>query len=257
MAPGCQWRNGLAEATVKLLKSTLMLTLSSQTTLNYAELDTMFSTVADIVNRRPIAVKSFTDDDLHAITPNDLLLQRTRNSVPGAVYDASESLTHRQEVMRELEDTWWSQWLVQAFPHLVPYKKWKSDHRNLQPNDIVHVLYDRKVSKGTYRLGRVLSVQEDAHGVVRTVTVGLRRQDRRETALPYVPKALEEVTLGVQRVCVVLPVEEQIGDLGIVGTETGVRETVGDEHVADGTTETVDAEELVGYGTAGDDAVRH
>ena len=35
VAPGCQWRNGLAEAAVKLLKSTLMLTLSSQTTLNY------------------------------------------------------------------------------------------------------------------------------------------------------------------------------------------------------------------------------
>ena len=36
--PGCQWRNGLAEAAVKLLKSTLELSLTSQKTLNYAEL---------------------------------------------------------------------------------------------------------------------------------------------------------------------------------------------------------------------------
>ena len=43
--PGCQWRNGLAEAAVKLVKSTLGLTLASQTTLTYAELDTLFSTV--------------------------------------------------------------------------------------------------------------------------------------------------------------------------------------------------------------------
>ena len=145
--------------------------------------------------------------------------------------------------MRELEDTWWSQWLVQAFPHLVPYKKWKSDHRNLQPNDIVHVLYDRKVAKGTYRLGRVLSVHADVHGVVRTVTVGLRRQDRRETALPYAPKALEEVTLGVQRVCVILPVEEQVGNLGIVGGGTAEKMT--------------DIEEPTGNAAVADDDVRH
>ena len=41
--PGCQWRNGLAESAVKLIKSTLALTLASQRTLNFAELDTLFS----------------------------------------------------------------------------------------------------------------------------------------------------------------------------------------------------------------------
>ena len=74
---GCQWRNGLAEAAVKLLKSTLDLTIASQTNLNYAELDTLFSRVADIVNCRPVAARSFTEEDFHAISPNDLLLQRT------------------------------------------------------------------------------------------------------------------------------------------------------------------------------------
>ena len=107
--PGCQWRNGLAKAAVKLLKSTLQLTLSSQTTLNYAELDTVFSVVADVVNQRPIAIKSYTNDDLHAITPNDLLLQRTKNTVPGPSYDSSESLTKRQQVMAEIEQAWGSQ----------------------------------------------------------------------------------------------------------------------------------------------------
>ena len=71
--PGCQWRNGLAEAAVKLLKSTLELTLKRQKTLNYAEFDTLFANVANIVNQRPIGVKSFTEEDVHAITPNDLM----------------------------------------------------------------------------------------------------------------------------------------------------------------------------------------
>ena len=74
IAPGCQWRNGLAESAIKLVKSTLALTLASQSTLNYAELYILFSRVANIVNNRPIAVRNFTEGDIHAITPNDLLL---------------------------------------------------------------------------------------------------------------------------------------------------------------------------------------
>ena len=57
----------MAEATVKLVKNTLELVLESQTILNYAELDTVFSSVANIVKMRQIAVRSFTDEDLHSI----------------------------------------------------------------------------------------------------------------------------------------------------------------------------------------------
>ena len=81
--PGCQWRNGLAEAAVKLVKSTLELTLASHTTLTYAELDTVFASVSNIVNQRPIAVRSYTEEDLHAITPNDLLHGRSKNTFLG------------------------------------------------------------------------------------------------------------------------------------------------------------------------------
>ena len=209
--PGCQWRNGLAEAAVKLVKNTLSLTMASQSSLNYAELDTLFSSVANIVNQRPIAIKSFTEDDIHAITPNDLLLQRSKNTVPGVVYGTDDSITKRQEAMRELEECWWNQWIVQALPHLVPYKKWKTEHRSLCVGDIVLVLYEKKVGKGTYKLGRVTSVHPDSHGVVRTITVGVRRSDKREKLLPYKSRALQEVKLGVQRVAVICPVEEQDG----------------------------------------------
>ena len=109
--------------------------------------------------------------------------------------------------MREMEKIWWRQWIIQAFPHLVPYKKWKHEHRSLQQGDILLVLYDKKVGKGEYRLGRVLQVHPDSHNVVRTVTVGMRGKDR---ARPYIPKALDEHTLGVQRVAVICPIEEQV-----------------------------------------------
>jgi len=226
--PGCQWRNGLAESAVKLVKSTLALTLASQTTLNFAELDTLFSSVANIVNQRPIAVKSFTEEDSHAITPNDLLLQRSRNTVPGVVYGTDDSLTRRQEVIRELEQAWWDMWIVQALPHLVPYKKWRQEHRSMQVGDVVLVLYEKKVGKGTYRLGRVLATHPDSHGVVRTVTVGMRKTDKREKLLPYVPKPLAEIKLGVQRVAVIWPVEEQLDSDNREQEDTSVTEEVQD-----------------------------
>ena len=212
--PGCQWRNGLAEAAVKLVKSTLALTLASQASLNYAELDTLFSSVANIVNQRPIGLRSQNEEDLHAITPNDLLLQRTKNTVPGLTYSEDTSFTKRQEAMKELEDTWWNQWIVQVLPHLVPYKKWKTEYRALQVGDVVLVLYDKKVGKGSYKLGRVTAVHPDAHGVVRTVTVGMRRMDKREPSLPYKSVPLTEIKLGVQRVAVICPVDEQ-GEQGV------------------------------------------
>ena len=202
----------MAEAAVKLVKSTLELTLASHSNLTYAEIDTLFSSVADTVNQRPIAVQSFTEEDLHAITPNDLLLGRTRNSVPGAVYAVEESFTKRQEVMQEVENLWWSQWIVQALPHLVPYRRWKHEYRSLRIGDIVLVLYDKKIGKETYKLGRVVAVHPDEHDVVRTVTVGMRGKDKGSGALTYTPKALEEHKLGVQRVAVICPVEDQILD---------------------------------------------
>ena len=138
-----------------------------------------------------------------------------------------DSATRRQEVLREIEDLWWAQWITQALPHLVPYRRWKSEHRSLRIGDIVLVLYAKKIGKGDYRLGRVISVRPDCHNVVRTVTIGFRKKDAREPLLPYVSKALEEVELGVQRVCVICPIEEQ-------GVQTGTMEEVGHEVVADG-----------------------
>ena len=71
------------------------------------------------------------------------------------------------------------------------------------------MLYSKQVGKGEYRLGRILRVHPNSHGIVRTVTIGLRGMDRSAGTLPYVPKPLEEITLGIQRVAVICPVEDQ------------------------------------------------
>ena len=57
----------------------------------------------------------------------------------------------------------------------MPYKKWRQEYRSIQERDVVMVLYEKKVGKGTYRLGRVLAIHPDKHGVVRTMTVGMTK----------------------------------------------------------------------------------
>ena len=43
------------------------------------------------------------------------------------------------------------------------------------------------------------------------VTVGARKRDKREATLPYKSMPLDEITVGVQRLAVICPIEEQRG----------------------------------------------
>ena len=105
----------------------------------------------------------------------------------------------------------------------------ETQKRSLRCGDIVLVLYAKRIGKGEYRLGRILQVHPDAHNIVRTVTVGMRPRDKREDPKTYVKKPLEELEVGVQRVVVISPVEEQIQ----VGDDTSAKETGSDERGAD------------------------
>ena len=212
--PGCQWRNGLVERQVGCLKKTLFNTLEASQCLTIAELDTLLSTAAFIVNQRPLSAQSFSQDDYRSITPNDLLLGRSRVVVsPGNLYGDNDSIPLRLQFLDDLETLWWRQWLREVFPALVPYKKWKTSHRNLQIGDIVLVQYASKVAKSDFRLARVSEVHPDVHGTVRTVTVAMRPRDAREKVSEEPPhlanKPLVHLKLGVQRVVVVQPVEER------------------------------------------------
>ena len=68
---------------------------------------------------------------------------------------------------------------------------------------------DKKLGRGDFRLGRVLEVFPDEEGIVRTVTLGLRRRrgQRAEGRLEC-KQGLEETSMAVQRLVVLVPREE-------------------------------------------------
>ena len=81
-------------------------------------------------------------------------------------------------------------------------------HRNLQQGDICLLLYESKIV-ANYRLCRVIEAVPSNDGRVRTVTVGyLPRKSRRQVV--YHPVPLESKEVYVQRLVLILPVEEQL-----------------------------------------------
>ena len=112
------------------------------------------------------------------------------------------------------------------FPTLLPRKKWHHQHRNVAPGDIVLIQYKGKVNS-VWKLGKVKDVFPDKHGAVRTCEVEFRPKQKGEKALPYKTKPLSNLRTAVQRICVLLPVEEQPGEAlegGKGDTVAGVEE---------------------------------
>ena len=71
--------------------------------------------------------------------------------------------------------------------------------RNLQEGDIVLLKYDAKLGPIKFRLARVLALHPDQHGVVSTVTIGLRdRRGKNKEKWNRCGGNLAELAVGVQ-----------------------------------------------------------
>ena len=212
---GCPWRNGMAERSIALAKKTLTCVVNKHQTLNYAELETAYIQVASIMNKRPLTAGVYNEEEYTPISPSDLLLGRAAN-IENKVITVWESPTEDgQQIIQKLDEVskvvnnWWTVWQRDSFPLFCPRRKWTTTQRNLQIGDIVMLRYQQQVGKDTFRLGKITEVHPDVHNVVRTVTVSIRnlrkvkKENRNNVSAPQTT-----MTVGVQRLVVLLPVEE-------------------------------------------------
>ena len=115
----------------------------------------------------------------------------------------------KHEEIKNVVDQWWITWQRDAFPLFCPRRKWTIQQRNLKIGDIVLLQYKQKVANNTQRLAKVTEVHPDKYGAVRTVTVALRDLRRARTEKRTKAKAPQtQITVGVQRLVVLLPIEE-------------------------------------------------
>ena len=215
---GCAWRNGIAERAIGMIKSSILHLPTEVGNMNIMQLETALLRLSMIINRRPIAVRNFAEDDFHAITPADLLLGRATGRLRQKFHEgfldketeAADLVPNTQGKVELLVEAWWQQWISRAFSLLLPRRKWMTSHRNMQAHDIVMLRYDSKYGQDRYRLARVVETYPDVHGTVRSVKIAVRDRRGLSREPPEACRTLRDhMQVGIQRLVVLLPAEEQ------------------------------------------------
>ena len=212
---GCAWRNGQAERAVGLAKHCLRQQVEAHELLSFTELESAVLEVAAIVNKRPLTVRLYEDDEFFPVCPADLLLGRM-----GAYLGTREEIVdevawpERVKHVDKFVTAWWGRWQAAAFQLFTPRQKWTQRVRPVKEGDIVLLQGDGKLKKGEYRLGLVKSLQPSADGQVRTVVLTLHERRRRRGVA-----CTRDIPMGVQRLVVLLPYEERWAE-GVVDSRS-------------------------------------
>ena len=201
------WRQGKAERRIGVVKKLLTLSLGD-TRVTPVELQTILFECANICNERPIGMSKPREDGSYSlIIPNQLLLGRSINILPDDTKLADElPIVARYRLIQHVTTSFWNRWASEVSPGLVYRQKWHLKGRNLKSKDVVLICEKTKV-KAKYRLAIVDQVKFSSDGNVRSATLpytSIRTSPRGKDICQTV-----RVERSVQRLCVILPVEEQ------------------------------------------------
>ena len=197
--PNAPWRNGCAEALIKSVKKSLKVAIGDQV-LSFPELQTVLYEAANLVNERPIGIKSNQLEDDNYLSPNDLLLGRASSRVPSGPFDENCNNKKRYLFVQSVATAFWRNWIRDYFPSLLVRQKWHSQKRNIQVGDIV-LIKDLNVVRGEWRRGQVVKTYNDESkkDIVRTVDIRYKIPSRKE---------FNVIKRAIQSLIVLLPVEE-------------------------------------------------
>jgi hypothetical protein len=191
------WQNGCSEALVKSVKKALKIAIGGQA-LTFSEAQTVLFEVASLVNERPIGRHPTSPEEGAYLSPNDLLLARSTNRIPGGPFNMTTNKYERHRLVQQVTATFWRRWTEDCFPSLLIQQKWHARHRNLQMGDIVLVRESGKI-KGKWKIGKVVKADASARdGLVRQVDVSYKNPNL---------KAITVITRPVQQVVVVHPAD--------------------------------------------------
>ncbi len=205
--PDSPWHQGAVESLIKTVKRALKFAIHEQR-LSATELLTVCTEAANLINERPLGTLPELGSEINVLTPNCLLLGRATALNPNDWESEYPSVRSRQHLVASISNQFWVHWMELFAPSLVYQQKWHEKQRDIKKNDVVLVL-DSNSLKGEYRLAIVTQTHPGRDGKVRTVTVSYKNMKAGEKIREYKGQKYTAIKRSVQRLVLLVPVEEQ------------------------------------------------
>ena len=170
--PDSPWHQGAVESLIKSVKKSIHFAIHNQR-LSPMEFLTICAEVSNLLNERPIGSIPGSDSEINILTPNCLLIGRPFAKNPGDWVTPNDDLALAYESVQLAVNSFWKRWVEFCAPALAIHKKWLTEHRNLQPGDVV-MIADQNSLRGEYRLGLVKEVFPGKDGKVRKVALSYK-----------------------------------------------------------------------------------
>lgn len=140
--PSGSHHGGAWERLIRSVRKALNSILKTQN-LDEEGLHTVLCEVESIINSRPITKASPDPNDFEALTPNHLLLLKSKPSLPSRVFQKEDMYVRRRwRQVQYMSNLFWKRWVREYLPQLQEGQKWQRTKKNFSPGDIVVIVDD-------------------------------------------------------------------------------------------------------------------
>ncbi|XP_061724327.1 uncharacterized protein LOC133530432 [Cydia pomonella] len=161
---------GAWERIIRSIKTTLKVTLKERAPREEVLL-TLLAEAENMSNSRPLTHVSVEPDYPEGLTPHHFLLGTSSNLPLMGSFDDTDFFLRRQwRISQRLADMYWSRWVKEVLPTMLPRQKWHEECRVLQVGDLV-LIADPSAPRNHWARGLVQEVCPGKDGRVRTVHV--------------------------------------------------------------------------------------
>jgi Family of unknown function (DUF5641) len=174
---------GLYEAAVKSAKTHLRKILHN-VHFTFEEFATILTEIEAILNSRPLTPMSNDPSDLQPLTAAHFLTGASLKAINdhelpvGRIYEQWLKL-------KEIREQFWDRWRKEYLAELQCRKKWYKEMENIELGTMV-ILKENNLPSLHWKMGRIVEVFQDSHGMIRVVMVktenGLLRRAIHELA---------------------------------------------------------------------------
>lgn len=168
--PTASHHGGAWERLIRSIRKVLNSTVREQV-LEEECLHTVLCEAESIINSRPITRASSDPNDLEALTPNHLLLLKTKPSLPPGLFDQNDLYSRRRwKQVQYMSNLFWKRWTKEYLPQLQERQRWATASRNFAEGDVV-LLVDDCAPRNSWIMGKIIKTVPDKKGLVRRVRI--------------------------------------------------------------------------------------